>query len=131
MKKHALVVDDDESVRMILPALLGAHQYDAEATDSAEKALEIIAQRRIDVVLTDYEMPGMNGIELTRVVREMSPQSTVILMTGLGAPDLFRSSGADGFLQKPFSVDSLRAALGDASRSRGETDGAPEITAQD
>ena len=82
MKKRALVVDDDESVRMILPAFLEAHQYDAEATDSPEKALEIIAQRRIDVVLTDYEMPGMNGIELTRVVREMSPHSTVILMTG-------------------------------------------------
>jgi len=130
MKKRALVVDDDDFVRKVLPALLEAHQYDAEATDSPEKALEIIAQRRIDVVLTDYEMPGMNGIELTRVVREMSPHSTVILMTGLAAPDLFRSSGADGFLQKPFSVDALREALDDATRSRG-TDGAPEITAQD
>jgi CheY-like chemotaxis protein len=130
MKKRALVVDDDDFVRKVLPALLEAHQYDAEATDSPEKALQIIAQRQIDVVFTDYEMPGMNGIDLARVVREKSPHSTIILMTGLAAPDLFRSSGADGFLQKPFSVDALREALDDAMRRRAG-DGGPKSSTQD
>jgi CheY-like chemotaxis protein len=100
-----------------------------EATGSPAKAVDIVAHRRFDVVFTDYEMPGMNGIELTRVVREKSPRSIVILMTGLAALDLFQSSEADGFLQKPFSEDALRAALVVAARSRG-TDGGPEIPRQ-
>jgi CheY-like chemotaxis protein len=129
MQKKALVVDDDDSVRNVLHRLLEAHQYEVEATGNPEKALEIIADRRFDVVFTDYEMPGINGIELTRVVRKKSPHSIVILMTGRPAPDLFRSSGADGFLQKPFSDEALRAALGVAARShRGE--GGPEIPTQ-
>ena len=126
MQKRALVVDDDDFVRNVLSILLEAHHYEVEATGSPQKALEIIAHRRFDVVLTDYEMPGMNGIDLVRLVREKSPCSIVILMTGLAAPDLFRSSGADGFLQKPFSDDALRAALVVADRSR-RTEGGPEI----
>jgi CheY-like chemotaxis protein len=129
MQKRALVVDDDDLVRNVLHRLLEAHQYDVEATGSPAHALGIIAHRRIDVVFTDYEMPGMNGIELTRVVREKSPRSIVILMSGLAAPDLFQSSGADGFLQKPFSEDALRASLVVAARSRG-ADGGPEIPTQ-
>jgi CheY-like chemotaxis protein len=57
-------------------------------------------------------MPGMNGIEFARIVRERSPQSALILMTGLVAADLFRSSRAHAFLQKPFSADALREVLG-------------------
>jgi CheY-like chemotaxis protein len=124
MRKQALVVDDDAFIRKILPELLEKHQYDAEVTDSPEKALELIAQLRFDVVFTDYEMPGMNGIELIKVLREKSPHSTVILMTGLAAAELFRSSRADGFLQKPFSVDALREVLAGATRRR-RGDGSP------
>ncbi len=94
MKKWALVVDDDVLVREILPALLKGISTMQRRRRALRRALEMIAQQRFDVVFTDYEMPGMNGIELTRVVREMSPHSIVILMTGLAAPDLFRSSGA-------------------------------------
>lgn len=119
MRKWALVVDDDALIREIMRELLKKHQYDVEVTDSPEKALEVIAQRRFDVVFTDYEMPGMNGIELITVIREKSPHSTVILMTGLAAAELFRSSRADGFLQKPFSGDALRETLAGATRRRG------------
>jgi CheY-like chemotaxis protein len=119
MKRRALVVDDDDLIREILPALLEEHQYDAEVTESPEKALKIIAQRQFDVVFIDYEMPGMNGIELARIVREKSPHSALILMTGLAAADLFQSSRAHGFLQKPFSVDALREVLGSATRKLG------------
>jgi CheY-like chemotaxis protein len=122
MKKQALVVDDDAFIREILPALLKKHQYDAEVTGSPEKALQLISQRRFDVVFTDYDMPGMNGIELTRVVREKSPHSTVILMTGLAAAELFRSSRADGFLQKPFSDNTLGETLAGVARRRGGDD---------
>jgi CheY-like chemotaxis protein len=118
--KRALVVDDDDFVRQILPRLLEEHQYDAEAAESPAKALAIIAQRRFDVVFIDYEMPGMNGIELARIVRENSPHSAVILMTGLAAAELFRSSRAHGFLQKPFSADALSEVLGKAVRKDGE-----------
>jgi CheY-like chemotaxis protein len=116
VKRSALVVDDDDLVRTILPVLLEEQQYDAEVADGPEKALDIIAQRRFDVIFTDYEMPGMNGLELARIVREVSPGSRIILMTGLLAADLFLGSQADGYLQKPFSVKALREVLGGAAR---------------
>ena len=124
MRKRALVVDDNAFIRAIMPELLKKHQYDIEVTDSPEKALQLIVQRRFDVVFTDYEMPGMNGVELIRIVREKSPHCIVILMTGLSAAELFPSSRADGFLQKPFSGDDLEEALAGATR-RGGGDGAP------
>jgi CheY-like chemotaxis protein len=123
MKKQALVVDDNALVRNVLRTLLQEHQYEVEATGSPENAVEVVAHRRFDVVFTDYEMPGMNGIELIRVLREKSPHSIVILMTGLAAPDLFRLSRADGFLQKPFSDEALRTALEVAARRHEAHDG--------
>jgi CheY-like chemotaxis protein len=126
MQKRALVVDDDDFIRMILHRLLEAHQYEVETTGSPALAVEIIRHQRFDVVFTDYEMPGMSGIELTRIVRKKSPHSVIILMTGLAAPDLFLSSEADGFLQKPFSDDALRAVLRASARNGTAEDG-PEI----
>jgi CheY-like chemotaxis protein len=129
MQKRALVVDDDDSIRNVLHALLEAHHYEVEATGNPQKAIEVIAHRKFDVVFTDYEMPGMNGTQLTRILREKSPHSIVILMTGLAASDLFLSSGADGFLQKPFSEDALRAALVASARGR-RANGGSEIPTQ-
>lgn len=119
MKKWALVVDDDEMIRSILPPLLEAYHYTVEATHSAESALEIISLQRFDVVITDYEMPGLNGLDLAKAVRERSPASRVILMTGRPASELFVGSGADGFLQKPFTADTLKLALDGPTRTRG------------
>ncbi len=120
MEKRALVVDDDDLVRTILSVLLKEQQYDAEVADGPEKALDIIAQRRFDVVFTDYDMPGgMNGLELTKIVREKCPGCRIILMTGHAAADLFERSPADGYLQKPFSAEALREALGDAAKRNG------------
>jgi len=120
MRKWALVVDDDVAVRTILPPLLKAYHYDTEAAGGPGEALERIARRAFDVIFTDYEMPGMSGIELVRIIRERSFRSAVILMTGLVADEVPGSSLADALLQKPFTMDTIRRALDEAmARRRG------------
>jgi DNA-binding NtrC family response regulator len=118
MKKMALVVDDNADVRIILPALLGEYDYESEVTESPAVALTILDKRRFEAVFVDYEMPGMNGIQLIEFVRVRSPQSLVILMSGDTAAELFPSSKADAFLQKPFTLGSIRDAIDDATQRR-------------
>lgn len=120
MAPQILIVDDDEAVRTILACLLRSLHFDCESTSSAESALGLIEGKRYDVIITDYEMPGMNGIELIGKIREKSPFSPVILMTGTADDAAIRRCGPDGFLHKPFTAASLEEALTSALQSRQE-----------
>lgn len=111
MRKLALIVDDSDLVREILATLLEELTWASDSTESPRHALLMMEEQRYDLILTDYQMPGMNGIELARKVREVSPHSSVILMTATPQGDLMVLSGADGFLLKPFSLDALRQSL--------------------
>ncbi len=116
-KKSILVVDDDATFRRLFPLLLGEEQYDVKVVDGSEQALDALSRERFDVVVADYMMPGMDGLELARAVRERYPASFIILMTGCEAAELFRRSVADGFVQKPFSAEQLQEAISQAGKS--------------
>ncbi len=115
-RKNALVVDDSRLQRRILAASLKRWGYDVTEAASAEEALEKCRDQRPDLVLSDWVMPGMSGIEFCRIFRELSGEdySYFILLTsksekaevarGLGA-------GADDFLVKPVNNDELRARI--------------------
>lgn len=115
-RKNALVVDDSRLQRRILAASLKRWGYDVTEAATAEEALEKCRDQRPDLVLSDWVMPGMSGIEFCRIFRELSGEdySYFILLTsksekaevarGLGA-------GADDFLVKPVNNDELRARI--------------------
>jgi DNA-binding NarL/FixJ family response regulator len=114
-----VVVDDAPDYRQIVRALLAAISdvltIVGEAADGAE-GLEVILRERPDIVITDLVMPRLNGVELTRRIRQELPQTKIILMSSY-AEDAYRlmasDSGADAFVSKRVMYAALLPAIRD------------------
>jgi len=85
--KRILVVDDEESIRVSLCALLARHGYHTAAARGAREALAQLAAEDIDVVFIDVRMPEMDGIDLTREIVARGIMTTVIVMSAYGSVD--------------------------------------------
>ncbi len=114
-----LVVDDDEAVRSSLAMVLDELGYSVLMADSGERAIELYGSHgdRIDVVILDMTMPGLDGAQTFERLRSLDPELPVIVSTGFarsnGAAALVEA-GAVGVLHKPFRIRDLVAALQDA-----------------
>ena len=111
-----LVVDDSKAQRRLLTRSLGKWGYDSIEADSGEQALEIAAQNEIDIVISDWIMPGMSGVEFCRAFREQAEgrPAYFVLLTAQTEREILAEgleSGADDFLSKPFNSVELRARL--------------------
>ena len=107
--KQVLVVDDEFEVAAALVENLESlgDNYKVEMVNSAEEALTKVRNERYDLLITDYKMPDMNGLDLARAVRIVSPDTQVILMTAYGTTDI-RNTVKDlelgGYIDKPFTM---------------------------
>ncbi len=112
MAKTILIADDSKTIRdMVSFTLKGAGYALVEAADG-QAAAAMVAKHRFDCIITDLNMPGMDGLALTRVVRaDVRNRSTpVLLLTTEGAPEKKtegRQAGATGWLVKPFNPQRL------------------------
>jgi CheY-like chemotaxis protein len=115
-----LLVDDEPIVLTILRRIMAdlADTYDLVLLPDGPAALAQLTQRPVALVITDYEMPDMNGVALTMAIKPAMPGCRVVLMTGHPTPELqhkARLAGVDFYLPKPFPVARLevmiRAAL--------------------
>jgi putative two-component system response regulator len=126
---HVLVVDDETSIRQLLEEGLDTFGYHCTTAVSGKKALEILSDKAIDVVITDIMMPEMNGIELTRRIKQKY-KADVIMMTGFVGNYTYEeviAAGASDFIQKPFELNEFfirlkrvlkeRAVLADRDRA--------------
>jgi CheY-like chemotaxis protein len=90
---------------------------EVESATDGRAALRQLARQPFDLVLTDYQMPGMNGLELAVVVRQILPHTRIVLMTaygeGEGVQDGIQALDLEGYLKKPFSLKQLRALIED------------------
>ena len=80
---YILVVDDEGAIRYSVSKTLQRVGYHVSEAESGEKALEMLVQQEFDVILTDIRMPGIDGVELLRRIKEIAPDSSVILMTSI------------------------------------------------
>ncbi len=104
---RVLLVDDEESLRITLAANLELEGFEVLEADCGEKALELLAQHEVDLLLTDIRMPGINGVELFRRARALRPSVPVVLMTAFAMEELIQSALQEGvytLLPKPFDV---------------------------
>ena len=105
-----LVVDDNEAIREAIAVILLGHGYRCESAKNGIEAMQRVRQGRFDAIVTDLEMPEMDGIALTRKLSKYFPDLPVMIMTGLSDDDCkeiaFRA-GAREFLSKPFDVHNL------------------------
>ena len=114
MKPRVLVVDDEERMATVVAAALGRAGYDCETAASGEAALAALDARGADALVTDWKMPGMDGLELLRRARERRPGLPVILLTAYGTvPSAVAAmrEGAFDYVVKPFDNDELRACV--------------------
>ena len=109
-----LIVDDEQISRVILKQIVTNAGHEAVAVESGEKALERLDKVKFDVVLTDFNMPQMNGFELTKKALEMDESLIVILITAYGSiKDAVEAIklGAFDYLTKPVNKEELELAL--------------------
>ncbi len=110
-----LIVDDERSVLEALQALLRREPYQVLCASSGEEALSILSSAKVQLLVSDYRMPGMNGVELARRVREISPDTVRIVFSGQADTESVVSAINDGavykFLIKSWFRDDLRQNL--------------------
>jgi CheY-like chemotaxis protein len=113
MAVQVLVVDDDSLSREVLALLLDGAGYSVETADSGDAALLHLrtAQLRPQVVLTDLQMPGTTGNELALRLRGLCGPRTMLLAMSATPPDDGSSHEFDGFLVKPFTMETFTAAI--------------------
>jgi signal transduction histidine kinase len=114
MTGDILLVDDEAGIRKVLGISLTDLGYTVHAAENAAAALSIIDAVRPSITLTDIKMPGMDGIELLKAIKDRYPETEVIMLTGHGDMDLAIESlkfRATDFITKPISEDALTIAL--------------------
>ncbi len=114
MKPRILIVDDEERMASVVAMALGRAGYEGVTCNSGAAALAVLAERGADVVVTDWKMPQMDGIELLRQLHTQQPGLPVILLTAHGSvPSAVAAmrEGAFDYVTKPFDNDELRAVV--------------------
>lgn len=114
--KRILITDDAGPVSEALLGLLVRRGHSVEVVPDGRCALHQYAPGKYDLVITDYVMPGMNGLELAKIIREQDPGQRVLLITAFAFS--LAAGGAQGLpvdsvLRKPFTLAELQAALTD------------------
>jgi len=118
-----LLVDDDLALLQALPEALRLRMggVKVDTADSAAAALDLIAARDYDAIVTDIKMPGIDGLELLAEIRTQRPDTPTVMITGHGEHDLVVQAlrgGAYDFIQKPIDRDHLVASLSRAIQMR-------------
>jgi len=114
MTSHSiLIVDDESNQRLMVEQALRALAYDWQISTAAsgQEALEALALAIPDLIITDYHMPAMNGLELIKSVRARQITSRIILMTAYSSPELHAEAcrlQVDHYLTKPVALSDLR-----------------------
>jgi DNA-binding NtrC family response regulator len=127
-KKNILVVDDEIEMRIALETTLKREGYSITIAENGKQALEKFSADSFDLVLTDVNMPKMNGVELLYALKNKSPQTVAIMMTAYGDIDNAVETikaGAFDYLLKPFSADILIATVNRAFLNKSFTKNEP------
>ncbi len=107
--KHILVVDDEPFVCESIKMLLAYDGHEVQTASSGSEALTRFDPKKIQVVFTDFAMPGMKGDELAEKIKARSPQTPIILLTAFPPPT--KPASIDLVLTKPFMLQTLRDGL--------------------
>ena len=123
MKQRILVVEDEAKLRRVIELQLQSAGYETDLAGTAEEAIRMAD--RAHLILTDLRLPGMDGLELLRLLRRQDEQVPVIVMTAFGTVEIAVEAmklGATDFLPKPFSLDHLLTVVQKALEARALRD---------
>lgn len=116
-----LIVDDQKGIRRLLTEVFSEYGYEIESCGNGTKALELIPVFKPDLVIMDVKMPGMNGIDVLKKVREKDKDIRVIMMTAYGDQhyiDQADNLGVARFIIKPFDLNELKVQVGEILKDK-------------
>ena len=117
-----LVVDDDLGMRDLLEIMLTQEDYEVACCGDPDKALQRVQKEQFDLVITDLKMPRMDGIEFLKQVKEVKPETQVILITAFASGNTALSAmkeGAYDYIEKNFDIDELKRIVHEAMEKKG------------
>jgi len=116
--KKILVVDDEPQIIRVMRRILSAHQYSIRTASEGESALELFQDWQPDLVITDLQMPNVNGLELCRRLRKVSNVPIIVLSVRNEEKTIVEAldTGADDYVTKPFGTNELLARVRAALR---------------
>ena len=121
-KARILVIDDEEVVRSVLSRTLANVNHQVTLAADGEKGVQLFQEGKYDMVLTDLGMPGMSGWEVCRIIKKISPDTPVGMITGWGA-EMSQSKmdeyGLDFLISKPFDLNRILNVVAETMESKG------------
>jgi len=121
MKKQILIIEDEEIARRNLEHILEKEGYHVIAVDSGTKGLTLIKSRSFDLIITDYKMKKVDGLQVLEQSRKLQPYTEVILITGYATVDSAVTAmreGAYHYIAKPYKIDEVRRIIREALLKR-------------
>lgn len=113
-KNKVLIVDDQNGIRILLVEVFSSEGYETFHAANGKQALDIVKNHAPDIVLLDMKIPGMDGLEILKHIKNIDSEIKVIMMTAYGELDMIREATELGALMhftKPFDIDELRMAV--------------------
>lgn len=109
--KTVLIVDDEENIRDFLSDFFAHYDYQPIVATNGKEALELLRKKSFKLLITDFNMPEMSGIDLIRTVKKYKIKLTIIGMSVEDNRKDFLEAGADFFVLKPFNFEQLSKIL--------------------
>jgi len=112
--KKILVVDDEENARIGLSKLLAQEGYEVESVANGLEAMEFLRQKKVHLVISDINMPEMNGLSFLKELNRQYPSLSVIMITAYGGVESYLEAmnlGAFEYIHKPVKLDELKAVM--------------------
>lgn len=116
MAGKVLIVDDQFGIRILLNEVMVREGYETYQAANGVQAIDIVQNYAPDLILLDMKIPGMDGIEILKRVKNIAPHIYVIIMTAYGELDMIQEAknlGAITHFSKPFDIDDIRKAVRD------------------
>ena len=108
MMEHILIVDDEEMIRDLLSSALSQETYICHQASNVDEAFQLLDKQPVDLVISDIMMPGRSGVELLRDLKQVDPDISVLMITGLSDMNTAMECvhlGADDYITKPFGIN--------------------------
>lgn len=114
LAKRILIVDDEENTRLGLSKLLSSDGFVVDLAANGSEALDLLRRQKMDLVISDINMPDMNGITFLREISRRYPSTSVIMITAYGGVESYLEAmnlGALEYLHKPVRLEELRSVM--------------------